>query len=654
MRKQDLKLVAYLAMVVVIGLANWRVGDNVSHVALSSRDGTWDLRAVDYASSVARLSGSVAYVPRALLTPQEFDAFERSGRVAVGAIPDRTEYLTSRIRLLLPDDGFYEIAGFADDMGSRIFVNGERVVDTGLPAATKAENVAAERFLSFTVRPQNGVVEIVQQSSNFVFRTNTSHIRWTVGRPEVVNRWVSGFTYSYVVNMGIYLALFFVHLLLFLIIPSYRPNLYFALLCLVWALRTGITSVRPLSVLLPWLSWTISFRIEYLTVLAALVLITLAYNWIFPGILPRAPRVFVYVSQSLLAAFYLFADPLAMSRTMILYEVIAGSWAALALVCLARRLRHPDAKQKIIFAGLFLILVSLVLDALYYNKIYLPFIHNVVTETSVVIFSLFQMTAMFLGTMEEVAAAKAAEERLAMENAAHDRVSRLKSDMMATLSHELRTPLAVMMGYAQIASAELKDRGIDAQTSADLRAIVAETRRLANLVEEMRHMSLVRTGDRNETVSVETVIRQIARLYAPIMERRHTALRLEIAPDLPRASIGADELTQVLFNLLNNADRHTKNGTITAGAALEGEQGDRIVLSVSDTGTGIEAEQLPHVFERYWTGGAGEGSGIGLAVCREIVEGRGGEIAIESEPGKGTVVRFTIPVARAEGGGGDG
>lgn len=639
--KSHWKLMLFLLLIVIVGLSIWSFSGDPAYESIDSQSGIWDLRDVDFQVSSARLAGEVEYVPNALLTPEEFEV---ANGVVLGEIPNRTEYVTSRIRLRMPDNAYYEIAGFADDMGSRIYINGKWMADTGMPATNAEENVPAEQFLCFTVEPVDGVIEIVQQSSNFNFRTNTSHIRWTIGSPESIDRWTAGFTYSYVIDMGIYLALFLVHLLLFIIMPSYRPNLWFGLLCLIWALRTGITSVRPLSTLLPQLDWVTTFRLEYLSVLAALVLIATAYHLIFPGVLPKGLRIFIYSSQGAFALLYIFANPLLMSQTMIFYEIIAAFCAVFALVCLVRKVRKPDTKQKIIIVSLLIILVSLVLDSLYYNKIYLPFIHNVVMETSILVFSLFQMTAMFLGTMEEVAAAKEAEQKLALENAALDRVNRLKTDMMATISHELRTPLAVMMGYAQLAAIELKDRGVDEQTTADLDAMAQESMRLAHLVQEMQNVSLsrsLREGD--QTVGVEAVIRQIAQLYRPILERKQTRLNLEIEADLPKVACNPNELTQVLFNLFNNADKHTQNGTVSVSASRQGEM---VAVTVSDTGSGIAPEHLPHVFEKYYTGSDG-GSGLGLSICQEIIEAYNGAIDIKSSLGQGTEVTFMLPIAAA-------
>ena len=107
----------------------------------------------------------------------------------------------------------------------------------------------------------------------------------------------------------------------------------------------------------------------------------------------------------------------------------------------------------------------------------------------------------------------------------------------------------------------------------------------------------------------------------------------------------SDQIIQVLINLLSNANRHTRNGKVVVKA--EGLN-DQVQISVSDNGSGISAELLPHVFDRFWRGGGG-GTGLGLTICKTIIEEHGGEIGIESEERKGTRVWFTLPAMKGTG-----
>ena len=134
-----------------------------------------------------------------------------------------------------------------------------------------------------------------------------------------------------------------------------------------------------------------------------------------------------------------------------------------------------------------------------------------------------------------------------------------------------------------------------------------------------------------------------------VLERKNIALRLELPEGLPDIYGNEYELTQIIFNLLRNAEKNTDSGTITISAqvvpqrnaAAAGES--EITIAVTDTGAGISPELLPQVFEHGISGEKG-GMGFGLAICREIVQAHGKRIWIDSELGKGTTVSFTMPI----------
>jgi signal transduction histidine kinase len=281
-------------------------------------------------------------------------------------------------------------------------------------------------------------------------------------------------------------------------------------------------------------------------------------------------------------------------------------------------------------------------DILYQNGIYIfPWTRGTIAEISLLLFVFFQTTAMSLDTMSEMNEARAKEQRLLAEHAALNRMNTLRTDLMDTLSHELRTPLAVMMGFAELAAKELRLKGLDRDTTADLDSIASEAQRLANMVSEMRQLSLSRdAAEHKSEFFVRPVIEQTTRLFAPILERRETRLSVSLEENLPALFGSPDELTQIMFNLLANAWKHTQNGEVRVSVQMKNGE---IEVSVSDTGTGISPEFLPHAFERYAHESEG-GTGLGLSLCREIVKSYEGEILLASEPGKGTTVTFTLPV----------
>ena len=123
-----------------------------------------------------------------------------------------------------------------------------------------------------------------------------------------------------------------------------------------------------------------------------------------------------------------------------------------------------------------------------------------------------------------------------------------------------------------------------------------------------------------------------------MLKKNKNRLTLSVPEDLPEVYANANEITQVVLNLITNSNNHTEGGEIAIG--LKAERGE-LVVTVSDTGTGILPEFLPRVFERGVTDGGG--AGIGLNICRQIIEAHGGEVGIESNRTGGTTVWFTLP-----------
>ncbi len=220
-----------------------------------------------------------------------------------------------------------------------------------------------------------------------------------------------------------------------------------------------------------------------------------------------------------------------------------------------------------------------------------------------------------------------------------DRLNRMKTELMTTISHEARTPLAVLASYSGLVAMELRDKGVDAQTASDLDKIAFEAKRVAGLIDGMNSLTSPETKAKRLSLDLGEIIKQTASLYRHIMERSGVELETDIAEDLPPVFGNPEELTQVPFNLLQNAKNHTFSGSVTVKAKRDG---DYITVSVEDTGTGVPAELLPRVFE-HGVHGNGNGTGLGLALCKEIIEAHNGTIYMESEINKGTVVTFILP-----------
>ncbi len=240
---------------------------------------------------------------------------------------------------------------------------------------------------------------------------------------------------------------------------------------------------------------------------------------------------------------------------------------------------------------------------------------------------------------------KIQEQILASELAAYDRQGKMKEELIATITHETLTPLAVLSGYAELVAMELRRKGVDEQAAKDLDNIAEETQRISWLMDELQNHIRSEDHRRHKTkLDLSKLIVGVVRLYTPIMARIYTEINLNLPDDLPNVYACASEITQVLFNVLQNARNHTEKGKIKISAETKL---DSVLVTITDTGSGIPDQLLPHVFERGISDNK-EGNGLGLPICKEIIENHNGEIYIKSEYGKGTTLCFTLPIWKDE------
>jgi signal transduction histidine kinase len=253
--------------------------------------------------------------------------------------------------------------------------------------------------------------------------------------------------------------------------------------------------------------------------------------------------------------------------------------------------------------------------------------------------------------MKETEKTKEAERRLIAENAALDDLSRSKSEFLTAMSHEIKTPLTVISVHVQQANKLFETYEYSGGSNIEkirhsLTRAQEEIMRTARMTENaLRFASMQESNPQMKQLDIAAVLVTTAEAYRVLLEKRGNQLVVNVADSLPLVYSSGDLLMQVIVNLLSNANAHTNDGEITLTALPENEF---VKVIVADNGSGIPAELLPHVFERKISGT--DGTGVGLAICKEIIISHGGTIKIESSPGEGTRVVFRIPAADEKAG----
>lgn len=261
---------------------------------------------------------------------------------------------------------------------------------------------------------------------------------------------------------------------------------------------------------------------------------------------------------------------------------------------------------------------------------------------------------------EEVELAKMQAE-ISGKNA--EKANEAKSAFLSTVSHELRTPLTSVLGFAKIIKKRLEEKifpSLDPsdaklhkateQVSENLKVVISEGERLTHLINDVLDLAKIEAGKmewNQENVSLADVIERAIAATTSLFEQKDIQLVKDIDTGIPEITADTDKLIQVVINLFSNAVKFTNEGSVTCRLY---QKNNEAIVSITDTGIGIAKEDFGAVFEQFKQVGGDtltdkpKGTGLGLPICKEIVEHHGGRIWVESEVGKGSTFSFAMPL----------
>jgi signal transduction histidine kinase len=225
--------------------------------------------------------------------------------------------------------------------------------------------------------------------------------------------------------------------------------------------------------------------------------------------------------------------------------------------------------------------------------------------------------------------------------------SRHKSDFLATMSHELRTPLNAIIGFSEVLQEQMFGE-LNERQLAYVNDVLEAGRHLLSLINDVLDLAKIEAGRVElelSQVALPDILRSAVSMHAERASRAGVEISLRTDPDEITVTADARRLRQVVFNLLSNAVKFTPaNGRVEISTRVDDGQ---VEIAVADTGPGIAAEDLETIFEEFeqtTEGKQAEGTGLGLPLSRKLVELHGGRLWAESEPGRGSIFRFTLPV----------
>jgi signal transduction histidine kinase/DNA-binding response OmpR family regulator len=240
---------------------------------------------------------------------------------------------------------------------------------------------------------------------------------------------------------------------------------------------------------------------------------------------------------------------------------------------------------------------------------------------------------------------------LVIAKEAAEQANRTKSSFLANMSHELRTPLNAIIGYSEMLHEEAQDRGLQ-EFGPDLEKIYGAGKHLLALINDILDLSKIESGKMElylEDFDVRALVRDVESTIRPLVAKNQNRLELHLADDVGRMHADVTRVRQVLFNLLSNACKFTEKGAITLEVSHDtGAPEETLLFSVRDTGIGLSEEQRGRLFQAFTQADASTsrrygGTGLGLVISRRFCQMMGGDIAVESAPGKGSLFVVRLP-----------
>jgi signal transduction histidine kinase len=504
-----------------------------------------------------------------------------------------------------------------------------------------------------------------------------------VGRSEALARRAIVSELPPLVLSCVFVVVALYHLWLFRRRPQLREYLWLGVLTLVLAVRTWLRT-----------QWKYSFSDDFATMkeieyvlLYLIPPLNLEFVWIMmsrrPGRLLRA-----YQASHVLLALVVLTPGLALNlRTLYGWElwVLPGVAVGVALVVSEARRGHPEART-LGLGVLFLtatFLIDLVADwnvlardhtspygfaafvfsmavslANRFTRVYGELdtlnrdlerrVRERTRELADALLSVGVEKDNALAAREQ---AERHEQSAVLAQAQAEEASRAKSQFLANMSHELRTPLNGIIGYSEMLQEEATDLGQESLVP-DLARIHASARHLLALINDILDLSKVEAGKMTllpDTFPVAALVGDVVTMVRPLVEKNQNRLEVRCEPGLPEMHNDATRVRQILFNLLSNACKFTKEGTITLEVARGAAPG-MLSFRVRDTGIGMTEEQLKRMFQAFSQAEASTarkfgGTGLGLVISRRFAQLMGGDITVASTFGEGTTFDASLPSA---------
>lgn len=485
-------------------------------------------------------------------------------------------------------------------------------------------------------------VEVIIQVSNFMHRNGGIWGSITLGNEDQVARIREKSLAFELILIGTFVIMCLYHFGLYLLRRNDPSTLYFGLLCFLLMLRVTTTGDILLAYFFD-VSWPFLLKVEYLTFYLGIPLIVMFMYSLYPEEIYKWVARFVIGLGGILSLLVLFTPVSIYSSTVPLYQgvtLLTGIYVTYALSLAVIRKREGALA---FLLGYIIIFLAAVNDILHQNFI--------IQTTYLVPFGIFG----FIFCQSFVLSVRFSTAFSTVERMSKRLLSvdKLKNEFLANTSHEIQTPLNGMIGLAESLLDGAKGK-LNKSISRDLSMITSSGRRLSSLVNDILDFSKLRSKQIRlslKPVDFHTLTDIAVTLSQPLLAGKPVMIINSVRVDAPLVRGDENRIQQILLNLLGNAIKFTEEGEIEVRALVS--KHNSLIVAITDTGIGIPEEHYENIFQSFEqiegsTSRGYGGTGIGLAITKQLIELHGGEIEVRSRVKRGSTFTFTLPLSTEE------
>lgn len=526
----------------------------------------------------------------------------------------------------------------------RLFVDDEMIASNGIAASNKKQFKPQNKPTTVYIVPKTSKFNIIVQISNYVYARGGMWYSIKMGTPSQIQELSRNVIYSDLFLIGSFCIMGLYYLSIFLLRREDKASLYFVFMCLVAMVRTLLHGDYSIYKVFPFISFKTIVLLNYYTVYWAGTTFVLFLRELFPKEISKKV-VKIAVTYSLVISIITLFSSVSFFTRLKTYMMIAVILTVFyGLICTVVAFFRKRQNSLIVLLGVFAIVIGVFHDVLYHSQI-ISIIFVELTPLGFYIFIFLQsfiLARRFSKTFRDV-------DNLSKKLL---KLDKLKDEFLANTSHELRTPLNGILGITE-ALIRGSEGPLNEGQKQNLSIIALSSRRLSDLVNDILDYSKMKYDDIKldfKAVRIDAIV------HTTLMMLSHTKKSPDVeiinATDDRFPYVMADEnrLTQIIYNLVGNAVKFTKQGYVKVSASVSQNM---VVFCIEDTGEGIPEEKFNDIFKSFEQLDASPtrkhgGTGLGLSITKYLVELHRGKIWLESTIGKGTKFYFTLPMAEEQ------